>query len=235
MKQLPFFIIIILLFAGYVILLPGIRLYDETIEKYPLSDKIKEIENKPHYTKYEDIPPIYFKALIATEDRRFYKHNGLDLIGSARAVFVNIRSKELKEGGSTLSQQLAKNLYFPLDYTLKRKVAEILMAMKIERDCSKEKILEIYVNKIYYGSGYYGIYDASMGYFHKKPKYMDLKECTILVGIPNAPSVYSPKVNPDLCLKRQDKVLREMLKSRIITQDIYDDVKESGKDWINRF
>lgn len=216
MNKIIFFTIIILLFLGYIFLFPGYKFYTETLEKEPLNVKIEEIQSKKHYTSYNDIPSVYFKALIATEDRRFYKHNGLDCIGSTRAIFVNLKEKELKEGGSTISQQLAKNLYFPLDHSIKRKVAEILMALKIEREYSKSDILEIYVNVIYYGSGYYGIYDASKGYFNKKPEKLNLDECTILVGIPNAPSKYSLKVNKKLCYERQNKVLREMVKSGYI-------------------
>ncbi len=220
MKKLLVLVIILgLLYGAYTIIIPGYNLYIETLNNDPLDKKIEALREKPHYTKYSDIPKMYFNALIATEDRRYYVHNGLDLIGSGRAVYVNMKGRKLKEGGSTISQQLAKNLYFPLDYTVKRKVAEILMALKIERDYSKEEVLEIYVNCIYYGSGYTGIYEASKGYFNKKPKDLDLNECTILVGVPNAPSKYSPKVNMDLCLQRQAKVLREMVKSGYITEE----------------
>lgn len=216
MNKIIFFTLIILLFLGYIFLFPGYVFFRDTLEKEPLDKKIELIQSKKHYTSYNEIPPVYFKALVATEDRRFYKHNGLDIIGSMRAVFVNLKEREFKEGGSTISQQLAKNLYFPLDYSIKRKVAEILMALEIERKYSKKDILEIYVNVIYYGSGYYGIYDASMGYFNKKPIKLNLDECTILVGIPNAPSKYSLKVNKKLCYERQNKVLREMVKAGYI-------------------
>ena len=218
MKKLIFFIIIIYCLVKFL-LLPGYNLYKDTLTEDPLEEKIAKVEKNPNYTKYNDIPEEYFKAVIATEDRRYYYHFGLDIIGSLRAIKVNFENKELKEGGSTISQQLAKNLYFPLDYSVKRKVAEILMALKIEKEFSKEKILEIYANYIYFGSGYNGIYEASKGYFNKKPKQLNLDECSILAGIPNAPSKYSLKVNPKLCYERQDKVLREMIKSGYITEE----------------
>jgi len=227
MKKLLVLVIILgLLYGAYITIIPGYNLYIETLKNDPLDKKIEALREEPHYTKYSDIPKMYFNALVATEDRRYYVHNGLDLIGSGRAVYVNLKGKKLKEGGSTISQQLAKNLYFPLDYTVKRKVAEILMALKIERDYSKEEVLEIYVNCIYYGSGYTGIYEASKGYFNKKPKDLNLNECTILVGVPNAPSKYSPKVNMDLCLQRQAKVLREMVKGGYITEKERSDISK---------
>mgnify|MGYP004563941913 FL=1 len=123
------------------------------------------------------------------------------------------------EGGSTISQQLAKNLYFPQDNTLERKIAEIFMAVDIEKHYDKQQVLEFYVNGIYYGSGYYCIYDAAGGYFQKKPIEMSDNECTLLAGIPNAPSVYSLDVRPDLAKQRQEKVVECMVEVKYITED----------------
>jgi len=156
---------------------------------------------------------------VAVEDRRFYKHNGFDIIGTTRAIYNDIKANELLEGGSTISQQLAKNLYFPKDNTLQRKIAEIFMALKIEKEYEKEEVLEFYVNGIYYGSGYYSIYDASVGYFGKAPKDMTDYECTLLVGIPNAPSIYSLNVRPDLAKQRQEKVVQCMVEVKYITEN----------------
>lgn len=189
----------------------GYDKYIEALESQSLETAISELQSIKNYTKYEDVPEIYYKALIAVEDRRFYKHNGFDIIGIFRAIYKDIKAMELVEGGSTITQQLAKNLYFPMEDTLDRKIAEIFMAMKIEQEYEKEEILEFYINGIYYGSGYYCIYDASKGYFGKTPAEMNDYECTLLVGIPNAPSVYSLKVNPDLAHKRQNKVIECML------------------------
>ena len=136
----------------------GYDKYREVLEKESLETVITELKEKENYTKYEDVPEIYFKALVAVEDRRFYKHNGFDIIGTGRAIYNDIKAKKLLEGGSTISQQLAKNLYFPQDDTLERKIAEVFMALKIEREYTKEEILEFYVNGIYYGSGYYSVY-----------------------------------------------------------------------------
>lgn len=218
-KRILLLCLIVLVVVAGVQLKGGYDKYKAALESRPLSDVISELQSKENYTQYEDVPEIYYNALVAVEDRRFYKHNGFDVIGSARAIYNDIKAWELLEGGSTIAQQLAKNLYFPNDHTLQRKIAEIFMALKIEDEYEKEDVLEFYVNGIYYGSGYYSIYDASMGYFGKEPKDMTEYECTLLVGIPNAPSIYSLNVRPDLAKKRQEKVVECMVDVEYITED----------------
>lgn len=216
---------ILLLCLAVLVIVAGVQIkggydkYKNALEERPLDEIITELQSKEHYTQYEEVPEIYYKALVAVEDRRFYKHNGFDVIGSARAVYNDIKSWKLLEGGSTIAQQLAKNLYFPNDHTLQRKIAEIFMALKIEKEYEKEEVLEFYVNGIYYGSGYYSIYDASVGYFGKAPKDMTDYECTLLVGIPNAPSIYSLNVRPDLAKQRQEKVVQCMVEVKYITEN----------------
>ena len=217
-RLLWLFLIIVVIVAG-VQIKGGYDKYQQALADRPLNEVLEELQNKDNYTQYEDVPEIYYKALVAVEDRRFYKHKGFDIIGTTRAIYNDIRAKELLEGGSTISQQLAKNLYFPQDNTLRRKIAEIFMAMKIEREYEKEDVLEFYVNGIYYGSGYYSIYDASIGYYDKEPKDMTDYECTLLVGIPNAPSVYSLNNRPDLARQRQKKVIDCMVEVEYITED----------------
>ena len=217
-RLLWLFLIIAVIVAG-VQIKGGYDKYQQALADRPLNEVLEELQNKDNYTQYEDVPEIYYKALVAVEDRRFYKHNGFDIIGTTRAIYNDIKANELLEGGSTISQQLAKNLYFPQDNTLRRKIAEIFMAMKIEREYEKEDVLEFYVNGIYYGSGYYSIYDASVGYFGKEPKDMTDYECTLLVGIPNAPSIYSLNVRPDLAKQRQEKVVECMVDVKYITED----------------
>lgn len=218
-KRLLWLFLVILVIVAGVQIKGGYDKYQQALADRPLTDVLEELQGKENYTQYEKVPEIYYKALVAVEDRRFYKHNGFDIIGSFRAIYNDIKAWELLEGGSTISQQLAKNLYFPQDNTLQRKIAEIFMAMKIEREYEKEDVLEFYVNGIYYGSGYYSIYDASKGYFGKEPKDMSDYECTLLVGIPNAPSVYSLDVRPDLAEQRQKKVVECMVDVEYITED----------------
>ena len=218
-KRLLWLIIIVFVIVAGVQIKGGYDKYQQALADRPLNEVLEELQNKDNYTQYEDVPEIYYKALVAVEDRRFYKHNGFDIIGTTRAIYNDIKANELLEGGSTISQQLAKNLYFPQDNTMQRKIAEIFMAMKIEREYEKEDVLEFYVNGIYYGSGYYSIYDASIGYFDKEPKDMTDYECTLLVGIPNAPSVYSLNNRPDLARQRQKKVIDCMVEVEYITED----------------
>ena len=218
-KRLLWLFLVVLVIVAGVQIKGGYDKYQQAHADRPLTDVLEELQGKENYTQYEKVPEIYYKALVAVEDRRFYKHNGFDIIGSARAIYNDIKAWELLEGGSTISQQLAKNLYFPQDNTLQRKIAEIFMAMKIEHEYEKEDVLEFYVNGIYYGSGYYSIYDASVGYFDKEPKDMTDYECTLLVGIPNAPSIYSLDVRPDLAKQRQEKVLECMVECEYITEE----------------
>ena len=217
-KRLFLFCVFALVIFSGVQIRCGYNKYIEVLESRTLNEVITELQNKENYTKYEDVPEIYFKALVAVEDRRFYLHNGFDILGTLRAIYNDIKAKKLLEGGSTISQQLAKNLYFPQDDTLTRKIAEVFMAMKMEKEYEKEDVLELYVNGIYYGSGYYSIYDASMGYFDKEPKDMTDYECTLLVGIPNAPSIYSLDNRPDLAKQRQGKVIECMVEVEYITE-----------------
>ena len=203
----------------------GYTLYKEAITEMSIEEKIKEIRTeKKNYIEYENLPKDYINAIVAAEDRRFFEHNGVDLISIARAVIKDIQTMRLAEGGSTITQQLAKNTYFTQRKEFTRKIAEIFMAVEYEKACSKEDILELYVNTIYFGDGYYCVYDASKGYFEKEPKDMDLYECTLLAGIPNAPSVYAPTKNPELAKQRQAQVLNKMVKYKYLTQKQADEI-----------
>lgn len=213
------FLILIILIAAGAVVYAGYDKYKSALENKPLEEAVGEIHSIEHYTSLADIPKTFKDAAIAVEDRRFYYHNGVDIIGIARALAVDIKQKKMVEGGSTITQQLAKNMYFPMDKSPVRKLAEMFMAMRIEREYSKDEILELYFNGIYYGSGYYNIYDAAMGYFKKEPAKMSDYESTLLAGVPNAPSVYSPKSNKELALKRQEKVLKSMVDCGYISDE----------------
>jgi membrane peptidoglycan carboxypeptidase len=202
----------------------GYRMYREALATQSLADKVAEIRAKPGYTLHEDLPLNYIEAVVAVEDRRFYLHRGVDPISIARALWVNVSTQSLKEGGSTITQQLAKNLYFTQEKRFARKVAEAFMAIKIEHTYTKNEILELYVNSIYFGDGYYCVRDASQGYFGKEPEEMTLSECALLAGIPNAPSVYSLTRNPVLAYQRQQEVLRSMVEYGCITEEKAEEV-----------
>ena len=209
----------------------GYDMYKEALENMPLSQKIEETKSDENYTSIDKLPKIYLDAVVAVEDHRYYDHGAIDIIGLARAVFTNIKNKELQEGGSTITQQVAKNLYFiEEDNAFRRKVAEMFMAIDIENNYSKEDILEMYINTIYFGDGYYGIKEACEGYLNKEPKDMNLAESTMMAGIPNAPSVYAPTVNKELCKQRQNKVISSMVEYGYLNQEQADSIDQSFID-----
>lgn len=205
-------ILLVLIILCGSIIGSGYLLYKSTITKVSLSDKIKEIKSFESFVTLDEIPINFKNAIIAVEDHRFEKHGAIDLIAIARAIYSNIRSHELREGGSTITQQVAKNMYFiSEENVVSRKIAEIFVGYDLEKNYSKDEIFEFYINTIYFGDGYYGIREATNGYLNKEPIDMNLYECTMLAGIPNAPSVYAPTVNPELTRKRQEKVISSMV------------------------
>ena len=169
--------------------------------------------------KSNEIPLIVKEAFIAAEDRRFYRHNGIDLWSISRALFSNLRERSVQEGGSTITQQLARIVYLNQDRNLSRKFIEAGLAYKIEKQLSKNEILENYLNNVYLGSGAYGVADASWVYFSKKPQDLEVHEIALLAGLPPAPSYFSPLVNPRKALKRRSIVLNKMLTQNIISNE----------------
>ncbi len=156
------------------------------------------------------MPEIVKKAFIAAEDRRFYNHKGVDFWSIIRAITKNIRERSVVEGGSTITQQLARIIFLSQDRTLQRKLKEIALAFKLERQLGKEYILEKYLNNVYLGSNAYGISDAAWVYFTKTPNQLTLAEASLIAGLAPAPSLYSPLVNSDLALERRSIVLQKM-------------------------
>ena len=215
-KRILLLAIIVIVAAASIVIGQGYQMYLDAVEEISVEEKAAEIMEKEHYTTYDELPETYIKAIIAAEDRRFLYHRGFDIISTARAAWRNIKSKEIVEGGSTITQQLGRIMYFSQEKKYSRKVAEVLVAGRIEELYDKDEIFELYVNTIYFGSGYYNVYDASMGYFGKKPADMNDYECTMLAGIPNAPSVYSPDVNPTLAEQRRQQVLTCMAEAGYI-------------------
>ena len=215
MKNLKKFLIVIILIVLSILALligQGYKMYKEAISTMPLSQKVESIKSQKDYTSLSEIPKIYTVAVISVEDHRFEKHHGIDVIAIARAAFNDIRTMSFVEGGSTITQQLAKNMYFTQEKKITRKIAEVFMSYEIEKNYSKDEILELYVNTIYYGNNYYNIKSASLGYFDKLPKDLNSSECTMLAGIPNAPSLYNPKATTKLAKQRQKQVIQKMIK-----------------------
>jgi penicillin-binding protein 1A len=164
------------------------------------------------------IPEYVKKALIATEDRSFYRHSGVDIKGVIRAIIKDIRAREFVEGASTITQQLAKTLFLTPRKTLLRKIKEAFLAFQLERRYTKDEILELYLNQVYFGSGAYGVESAARIFFGKSVKDLELAECALVAGMPKAPSRYSPLVNKNLSFKRRNTVLRQMKDTGIITE-----------------
>ena len=173
--------------------------------------------------KAEQVSPYVLKGTVDVEDERFYDHNGIDIIGIARAVVAQLTGRS--EGASTITQQLVRNTILSeeqFDQTIERKVREAFIAIEMEKIYSKDEILMMYLNTIYYGHGAYGIQAASRTYLSKDAKDLTLAEAALLIGLPNSPSYYDPTINPDAAIKRRDKVLSNMLKCEDITQEEHD-------------
>ena len=166
----------------------------------------------------DQIPVSLQHAVVAIEDERFYEHNGIDVRGIARAGMKAITTGNFSEGASTITQQLVKNMYYDQNKTFARKAAEAWTALYVERQLSKEEILELYINTIYFGDGYYGLKEASLGYFGKEPQELTDSEAVLLAGIPNAPSAYAPSRHADLALQREKQVLAAMVKYGYLEQ-----------------
>lgn len=196
----------------------GYKLYRAPLQQQSLTDKVAEIQANPNYTTLSELPKTYLNAVVAVEDHRFEHHFGIDLIALCRATWNNLTSWSFQEGGSTITQQLAKNLYFSQDKNIIRKISEMFMAFRLERTYTKAEILELYVNSIYFGDGYHCVKEASIGYFGKEPKDMTDYECTLLAGIPKAPSIYALTKNPDLAKQRQKYVVRQMHEYGYLTE-----------------
>lgn len=225
LKKILIILFILILLAGTFAFLIGYGYYSNTLHEKSLTERVEKVTSKEHYLSFDELPKNYINAVIAVEDHRYYNHGPIDPIGIARALYTNIRDGEFDEGGSTITQQVAKNVIFNQDKTLIRKLGEVFGAFDLEKNYSKDEILALYVNSSYFGDGYYCIYDASMGYFNKEPKDLNLDEASMLAGIPNAPSVYAPTVNPDLAKKRQAHVLNKMVEYGYITQEEADSIK----------
>lgn len=171
----------------------------------------------------KDVPEHLKEAIVATEDKNFYSHDGYDLFGLARSTFANLKAGRVVQGASTITQQLARVLFLSNEKTFDRKLKEIIISARIEKTISKDKILEMYLNNVYLGSGAYGVAGASTIYFNKPLKNLTLAECALIAGLPQAPSVYSPYNNKDLAIQRRAQVLTRMYKMRYITKQEYKD------------
>ena len=201
-------------------------MYDNAINQTSIDEMVAEIKEKENYTTLEEMPPLYKDAVVTVEDYRFYEHSGFDVFATTRALVNDIKAKSFVEGGSTITQQLAKNTYFT-----QRKIAELFMAFKLESELEKDEILELYLNTSYFGEGCYTVSEASEVYFDKEPAEMNEYESTLLAGIPNAPSVYAPTRNADLAKQRQRQVLDKMIEYGKISRESGDEILQEDYEY----
>ena len=218
-KSLCSFIFLCAVIVGGILFYRGYKEYRAALETKSVEQMAADIESIENYTSLEELPQTYIDAVLSVEDKRFYDHPGIDPIAIGRALINDIRAGSYVEGGSTITQQLAKNQYFTQDKKMVRKIAEMFMAFKIESVLDKDKILELYVNSIFFGNHYYCVADASWGYFGKAPSEMNFDECTLLAGIPNAPTNYNPVASPELARERQAQVIEKMIKAGFLEDD----------------
>ncbi|MDR1093227.1 MAG: transglycosylase domain-containing protein [Clostridiales bacterium] len=192
-----------------------------------LSESVFDVNGRPlsgggeKFAALSDLPPHVPAAFISAEDKKFYKHKGVDLKRIAGAAVRNLKSGGRKEGGSTISQQLIKNTHLTNDKTLNRKLEEVKLTLQLEKYYEKSQILEYYLNIVYFGSGFYGIRAAALGYFDKEPKDLTLSETALLAGLLPSPERFSPHTDVNAALARRSLVLRHMLKDGVITADDY--------------
>ena len=223
---------IVVAFNLYLASLKPISNFDE-IQPNPVTTIYSaDGENIKTFTAYTfskvelaDVPEQLKEAIIATEDKNFYRHHGYDIFGLFRSSIQNVLARRVVQGASTITQQLARILFLSNERTMTRKIKELVIAARIEKTISKDKILELYLNTIYFGSDFYGIRQASRGYFGKEPKELELPESTMLAGLPNAPSLYSPYVDFMLAKKRQFIVIDAMQNNGYISKDIAESAK----------
>ncbi len=216
-------LLLVLLSAGglYYFLkdLPGVKEIKQDIHENPtriyasdgvLIGQLSRLRGE--YVSLKEMPDILIKAVVATEDSRFFQHKGVDYLAIIRAFLKDLVYRRFKEGGSTITQQLAKMAFLSNEKTITRKIKELIIALRLERSLSKEEILELYLNRAYFGWGFYGVQSAADGYFGKSVKDINLKEAAVLAGLLKAPEYYSPFRNPELAEKRAKVVLRRMEK-----------------------
>ncbi len=180
-------------------------------------------EKDVYYITFDDIPSYAIQALISIEDKKFFKHSGVDYKAIIRAMYTTVREGEVTQGGSTITQQLARTIFLSNEKTWQRKVEEIYIASELEKKYSKEQILEFYLNNVYFANGYYGIEAAAKGYFSRDVKDLSLSEVCYLIAIPNSPTYYDPVLNPQNTITRRNLILKAMLDDGAIQESTYNE------------
>ena len=200
----------------------------ETSEAYDKNGNTISVlkgEKDVYYISYDEIPKDAIDAIISIEDKKYFDHDGVDYKAIARAAYVMFRDKQMTQGGSTITMQLARTIFLNNEKNWQRKVEEIFIASELERKYSKEQILEFYLNNVYFANGYYGLEAAAKGYFSKDISELDLAEICYLLAIPNSPTYYDPVVNPDNTKSRKDRIIDAMVADGKLSEKEADKVK----------
>lgn len=208
----------------------GYSMYCDALARASIEERVEAVREGEGYTPYGELPEFYVNAVISVEDHRFRQHCGIDIIAVCRAAWTDLKAGAFVEGGSTITQQLAKNLLFTKEKKMERKAAEVFAALALEAAYSKDEILELYVNTVYFGSGYYGIYAAAMGYYGKPPSELTEYESAVLAGVPNAPSVYGADIEGESTSRRALQVLECMAKNGRLTESEVEEIQERGRE-----
>lgn len=196
--------------AAAIVAVRGYELYREALAEHPVAQTVEATRAREGYVSADELPDFYLRAVVAIEDHRFYGHPGFDVIAICRAAWHDLTTLSLEQGGSTITQQLAKNLFLTQEKDFSRKVAEVLIALDLEATFEKDEILELYVNTSYFGDGLTGIGAAARGYLGKEPAQMTERECALMAGLPNAPNALS--ADPERAWARAELVLAQMEK-----------------------
>ena len=218
-KNLFLIIIIIFIAISTYIYYDASKLYKSLINEKPIEIAVNKY-NTSDYLKFEEIDEDFINAVVSVEDKRFFERKGYDFIALGRAIYNNLIFRKFVEGGSTISEQIAKNLYFErYPRGLDEKLCEIFIMLELEEKYSKEELFALYANMNYYGDGYWGIKEASRGYYDKDSNDLSLAKAAMLAGLPNAPAVYQLSSGYDLAKNRQEKVLKTMLNNNYISEE----------------
>lgn len=216
-RRLILLILIIALIGSAILIEMGYLDYKQQVSENSIDSVVEQLRTRDNYVKLNEMSSYMPLAIVAIEDKRYYQHGAIDVIGTTRAVVVNLVSKKLVQGGSTITQQLAKNLYSLNTKNGIKKISEAFLAVALEKKYSKKEILEMYLNIIYYGDQHYGIAQAAKGYFNMTPAQLDLARCALLAGLPQAPSIYALSNHDERTYQRQQQVLKAMLDQQLIT------------------
>ncbi len=223
-RNLLLILIVLTGIAGGLLFRRGYVRYREAVEDTPVAESAGTYLSCGNCLAFEEIDPDFVNAVVSAEDKRFFTRSGFDWIALTRALISNLKAGKAVEGGSTISQQIAKNLYFiSVPRELDEKLAEVFIMSDLEKQYTKESLFAIYSNMNYYGDGFWGLKQAAAGYYGTEASELTAAQAAMLAGIPNAPAIYQLSTGHDLALQRQRRILSAMRKNNYISEEEYRD------------